>query len=242
MKLDEIKKLRGSDFDVLVKFLSMSVTTGEGVLAEFAKLKNAIRLGSGLSQFVYVPGTRDDRVVLVAHADTVWDSYMHYRDHETGMGADDRAGCAIVWLLKDTGHSLLILNGEESGMRGAKYLKNEHEHLFDKINRHRFMIEYDRRGSRDFKCYGVGTDEFRKYVAENMPGYTEPDRYSATDICELCERICGVNLSVGYTNEHTCNEELDIEDWANTLNMTRVWLKNKMPEFLLRRYVAQSMC
>ena len=44
-----------------------------------------------------------------------------------GIGADDRAGCAILWLLKDSGHSLLLLNGEEHGQIGATWLKEENE-------------------------------------------------------------------------------------------------------------------
>jgi hypothetical protein len=232
MKTHQIRKLKDADFKVLGEFLGMRLDSGEGVLDRFEELNGAIRCGTGSSQFVYVPGTREDRVVLVAHADTVWDSVNGYgMGKDEGMGADDRAGCAIVWLLKDSGHSLLILNGEESGMLGASYLKNEHEHLFDIINKHRFMVEFDRCNGTDFKTYNVGTKEFDSYI-EKMTGYKK--QYgSATDICVLCERICGVNLSVGYTDEHSRYEDLNIENWANTLLIAREWLKKEMPEFLL---------
>lgn len=70
----------------------------------------------GEDSFVYVPGKREDRVVLIAHADTVYNSGQEiifeegiYRSGTPycGIGADDRAGCAILYLLKDFGHSLL---------------------------------------------------------------------------------------------------------------------------------------
>jgi hypothetical protein len=53
-----------------------------------------------------------------------------------GIGADDRAGCAILWLLKDLGHSLLITDGEEKGGIGSKWLMNDTENadIAEEIN------------------------------------------------------------------------------------------------------------
>ena len=110
--------------------------------------------------------------MLVAHADTVWDELyekkpasqrlissrnsagqltLSGKNKKYGIGADDRAGCAILWLLRDTGHSLLILNGEESGQQGANYLKNECPDLFKEINQHHFALQFDRRNASDYK-------------------------------------------------------------------------------------------
>ena len=65
--------------------------------------------GEGDTRFLYIPGTRPDRVLLLAHADTVWDAKPGYpapvryvdgvyssQNPELGIGGDDRAGCAIL--------------------------------------------------------------------------------------------------------------------------------------------------
>ena len=75
-------------------------------------------------------------------------------------------------------------------------------------------MEFDRRN---------GTDEFRSYVAEKT-GYTEPDQLFSTDIVTLCHEIAGVNLSVGYHNEHHENEYLSIVEWEHTLEVVKQWL------------------
>jgi hypothetical protein len=36
--------------------------------------------------------------------------------------------------------------------------------------------------------------------------------------------MCGVNLSVGYYNEHTENERLVLAEWLHTLEMAQNWL------------------
>ncbi len=101
---------------------------------------------------------------------------------------------------------------------------DDNKDIADEINRdHQFVIQFDRRNGTDFKCYDVGTDEFRSYVAKKT-GYTEPDRRFTTDIVTLCHEIAGVNLSVGYHNEHHENEYLNIVEWEHTLNVVKEWL------------------
>ncbi len=191
-----------------------------------------MRRGEGRRQFLYRPGTRNDRVLLVAHADTVWESGRQeiasengiIRNRKGGLGADDRAGCAVVWLLRDLGHSLLIVDGEESGRQGSRWLMEANADIGNEINdTHNFVIEFDRRNGRDYKCYDVGTPEFRHYI-EAVTGYSEPDRHSYTDIGILCREIPGANLSVGYRNEHTEQECLVVEEWRHTLDLCGTWL------------------
>jgi tRNA(Ser,Leu) C12 N-acetylase TAN1 len=99
-------------------------------------------------------------------------------------------------------------------------------------NHHQFAVQFDRRNSKDFKCYTVGTKEFSDYI-EKETDYTEPDPFKYTDIVTLCQRITGVNLSIGYYNEHNENEILVLSEWKNTLDLCRVWLKKPyLPEFL----------
>lgn len=205
-------------------------------------------------------GPRPDAVVLVAHADTVWnicnDRPVRWRKNVdvdaptplsivdgivtrgpeslTGIGADDRAGVAIMLETIDLGHTLLITNDEEIGMIGARKLRGQGGAVFDRLQQHRFFLQFDRKGSRDFKCYDVGTDEFREYVHKET-GLTEPDRSSFTDVVTLCRDIPGVNISVGYEMEHTRNEMLDLSAWNQALSTVRSWLARPIPEFKLPR-------
>ena len=128
---------------ILEKFLNFDLDSADQVLQEFATLENAQFFPeiNCSDSFVYIPGSRKDRVLLVAHADTFFHDFHGpheiildgdiYRSMEdsVGIGADDRAGCAILYLLKDSGHSLLITNGEEIGCKAAHSIKNFHKEL-----------------------------------------------------------------------------------------------------------------
>lgn len=238
-----------NDTDILEEFLNLPLGSSDEVFNKFAGIPGAIRRGSGLEQFLFVEGNRVNRVLLVAHADTYWDE--HYgengnesqelfqldgiiRNKNSGLGADDRAGCAIIWLLKEMGHSILITNGEEHGRKGSNWLMNKNHDIADAINlNHQFVVQLDRRNDKDFKCYSVGTDKFRTYVRKTT-GYSEPDRSSYTDIVTLCRDICGVNLSIGYRSEHSEDEHLVVSEWVNTLNICRKWLSaSELPHFSL---------
>lgn len=240
--------MQDKDTETLIEFLEMPINSSDAVFDKFADLPNAILRGISPNRFLYIKGTRENKVLLVAHADTVWDSKATRREcvnkleindnvissanPASGIGCDDRGGCAMLWLLKDSGHSLLITDGEEQGMLGSYFLMHENKDIASEINSiHQFMIQIDRCNSTDFKCYDVGTDEFRKYVEERT-NYTEPDRDSCTDIKTLCKNICGVNLSTGYYEEHTASEYININEWQNTLNLLRDWLKEEtLPKF-----------
>ena len=58
-----------TDREVLEMFLSCSLDSPREVFDKFLTLKNAKLYGE--NDCVYVPGSRSDRVLLVAHADTV---------------------------------------------------------------------------------------------------------------------------------------------------------------------------
>lgn len=258
------------DVKVLMDFIRKPLESTKEIFDIFRNLPNAIYRESGVvdqQKFCYIEGTRPDKVILVAHADTVWyervsknsndilgsyglerNSLKRNTTHnpiivdgvvqstsDVGIGADDRSGIAILWLLKDMGHSLLIVDGEERGMIGSSWIMSHNKDIADKINNeHSFAIQFDRRGSSDFKCYSVGSDEFRGYLQKETL-YSEPERFSFTDICTLCTKVTGVNLSVGYYNEHTAREILVIKEWMVTLNMVRHWLsKPDLPRFEIK--------
>lgn len=236
-----------NEVDVLIGFLEMSLGETDAVFARFLTLPNAREyFDGGQRRFVYVPGSRPDRVLLVAHADTKWhgksDTHVVVLENGifssgtagVGIGADDRAGCAALWCLRESGHSLLITDGEEHGQIGANYLKDEQPQVAAEINQHAYMLELDRQGSQDCKYYDIPvTDIFRQYI-ESATGYSVPDKGSCTDIVTLCREICGVNISIGYSGEHHDYETLVLDDWLNTLKIVRSMLSGSQPRFLLQ--------
>ena len=248
--------------DVLMDFLSLRPEDSLPVLNRFSRLPGAVsRFDGGKNNYVYLPGQREDSVLLVAHADTVWDrfyaeeGYLFAFDGDPeglahrpvfsdgvvkqggselwGLGADDRAGCAMLWLLKDSGHSILVTDGEEHGQIGAHYLADHDPALLDELNAHRYMIQLDRRGGSDYKTYHIPVSgAFCEYIERNT-GFSDAGKSARTDIVALCKKICGVNLSIGYEHEHRENEILHTEAWLNTLNTVKRLLEAPQPAFPL---------
>lgn len=262
------------DETLLREFLEMPLESTDAVFQKFLDLKiegTIYKKGKGdFQEFLYIPGTRTDRVLLVAHADTYWSwqkeqgmwvktkstptpKNTDYHDpakivnQNGGLGADDRAGCAILWLLlheNDFGHSILITNGEEHGQRASKWLKESHSNLFQELNlKHQFILQLDRHGHCNFVHYGKATRTFEGYV-EAQTGY-KVEEGSASDISELCDNVCGANLCIGYNDEHcpgspkcsaSAKESLDTNVWATTLRICRKWLEQSdLPRYELWR-------
>ena len=234
-----------TDKEALELFLNYDLAHTDEIFDKFMTLPGAQRHEHvDVTYCVYVPGTRDDRVLLTAHADTVFGLEGRHRvkfdgerytslEEEDGIGADDRAGCAILWQLRESGHSLLITNGEERGCVGARAIRQHNPELYEELNCHSYMLEFDRRNAKDYKVYDIPvTREFKRFI-EIETGFTEPDNLSSTDIRVLCWDICGANLSVGYNYEHTELAYLVLEEWQNTLNIARKLLAKPQRQFLL---------
>jgi len=234
--------------DTLKEFLSYQLNSVEEILMRFATLPNAEwRKGNGeQQQFVFVSGNRKDAVTLVAHADTVFDYAEHSFSEEDGiiksttigcgLGADDRAGCAILWLMKESGHNLLVTDGEEHGQIGAKWLINSNTDIAEIIYNSSFMIQFDRRNGNDYKFYNIPiSEEFEEFIKQET-GYANAGKSSFTDIVTLCknaESCCGVNLSVGYYDEHSHYETLNINEWSTTLEKTKKMIEKPLKRFPL---------
>jgi len=253
----------------LREFLKFPLWNTDGIFNKFRWLEETERRtvvfhenkDNPKERFLYIEGSRPDKVVLVAHADTVWDKcyndyeleqiivregdYFRGTNPECGIGADDRAGCAVLWLLRNSGHSILITDGEDKacfggrpGLLGSRWLMAENgsdevKNIAKRINTHQFMIQLDKREGTDFKCYSVGTPEFKKYIHEKT-GYLHIEGTQRTDIVELCEEICGVNFSIGYYHEHTQDEQININEWLHTIKVVNALItENNIPRFLL---------
>lgn len=233
----------GAYKNLLLDFLRTPLDDGEQILRRFAALPGAV-MGEGenpLQRYVFVPGTRKDGVVLVAHADTVWDKHydkafsgeqdVKFEDGvfssanpDCGLGADDRAGCAMLWALRDCGHSLLVVDGEEHGKRGAHYLRKCNPKLFRKLNRHSYMIELDWAGTRSCLFNQVDNTEKFKAAMQTELNLALGGSKGGTDLQVLCRNVCGVNVGVGWHGCHTAGETLVLAEWENTLEALSAFL------------------
>ncbi len=250
LKLKANKTMPKSDTAILKEFLELPLWSSDEVFEYFRyELKSIFREApdNPKQRFVYIEGNKKKKVVLLAHADNYFDKDYGYpqtmhriieedgffiSEGKTGLGADDRAGCAMLYLLKDSGHSLLITDGEEQGKLGSRWLMESNQDIAEKINWHQFMIQLDLRNAKEFKCYSVGSDPFREFI-KSRTAFTEPDKELSTDITILCREIAGVNLSVGYYAEHSVYERINISEWENTLKILRKLVNEDLPRFSL---------
>ncbi|MDO5117528.1 MAG: hypothetical protein Q4D34_03485, partial [Eggerthellaceae bacterium] len=235
---------------VLERMLNMPISSPNSVFALFRTLPGAIEShGEGRQGYLFVPGTRKDRCVLVAHADTVFDTaydhepveqtvvfedgFYHGENSACSIGADDRAGCAMLWLLRKSGHSLLLLDGEEHGQIGSHFLKESNPELFAQINAHTFMVQLDRQGSSDYKTYQLRVPRGFTELVEHETGYALSESTGRTDIQVLCQDVSGVNLSVGFYDEHKPEERICLAEWENTLKVVRSMIAKPLKRYPL---------
>ena len=215
---------------VLKQFLSFPLDDSTPIFQMFLQLPGAVqsRGRRPMERFVYVPGAREDRVLLIAHTDTVWDA--HYKNPvsaavleekdgylcsgspSAGIGADDRAGCAALWLLRNSGHSLLLADGEEYRHWGARYLLRTQRRLLRELNRHCYLVELDLPGSLEYSFKGVAvTKRFERFIQQQ--GYRQTACKGGTDLRFLSRGRCGVNLSIGFYRQHTPREVIAARTW-----------------------------
>lgn len=252
-KTDIMPLTQDAALEILTEFLRCPLYDGSEVLQRFRALPNAQYFAGAapLERYVYIPGTRQDRVLLLAHVDTVWDeNYLHTRLETTpvfaenlmkgsnaavGLGADDRAGCALLWLLKDSGHSLLIFDGEEHGHGGAKLLPKSNKRLLREINRHRYMISLDLQGKDCCHYHGIlNSRAFQRYIEEQFAPKVLSFK-AGTDISFVARGACGVNLSIGYERQHSAAEYLSVPVWYETYVRLCKVLSHTQPRFRTRR-------
>lgn len=245
-KVDHPKK-------ILETFLSFPVDSTAEIFRLFAREAGMVVHSDGDKRtFAYFKGGRRDKVLLIAHADTVWDKrympdkkfqqsahlvngFYEGENGECGIGADDRAGCAMLYLLLNSGHSVLILDGEEHGQVGAHYLKDTYPDIYTELNEHQYMIQLDRRNANEYKCYDIPVSrEFREFIEKEF-SFGDAGTKARTDIVALCDKICGVNLSVGYYQEHTPQEKLCYEEWLHTYEVLAKLLEKKQERYLLKK-------
>lgn len=188
----------------------------------------------------YILAMGEIPIALVAHMDTVFKhpvQTLYYDSHKTtfwspdGLGADDRAGIfAILQVLKaGLRPSVILTTDEEIGGFGASALTMDYPTC--PIPGLKYLIELDRCGSKDAVFYCCASDDFKEYITEF--GFIEA-RGSFSDISILMPnwQICGVNLSIGYMNEHMHIETLDVSALMATVEKVKTMLQVRdIPHF-----------
>jgi hypothetical protein len=151
------------------------------------------------------------------------------------LGADDRAGVAIILnLLKEVGNirtippfKFVFTVGEEQGQYGAEAIDPE---FFEDVS---FGISLDRKNCKDIvyrsNSQEYSTLEFAEGVARvssrifSKENAFIPCQGGVSDLSVWSEkdaRPC-VNLSVGYFDEHTDDERLDLICWDRTHQLAK---------------------
>lgn len=199
------------------------------------------------NNYLYFPGTNKpkDRILMIAHIDTVRRTQLLRSDLSIDgniftsrtdcLGADDRAGvAALIWMMMKNGdgHSYLFTDLEECGGIGADAAVSD---LKNELSLHAYAIEPDRYGDGQAVFYdGTDNDEFEDYLGEIVPEF----RFSwgtYTDIATICPEIgiCGVNVSIGYINQHTSYETLFYDAWLRGIDtIDRLLNCSDIPKFV----------
>ena len=194
------------------------------------------------NQYIYAEGNIP--IALVSHMDTVFEREANYKNRELfydraknvmwcprGAGFDDKAGIfAILTILKDGFRPHVIFTmDEEIGGLGASALADTYK--FHPFNDLKYIIQLDRRNTNDCVFYDCDNEEFIDYVEKF--GFSEAYG-SFSDISELCPSwmVAGVNLSIGYDNEHTISEYLNVTALFATIKKVKNMLsETEIPFF-----------
>lgn len=93
------------------------------------------------------------------------------------------------------------------------------------------MIQLDRRGNNDCVFYDCYCPSFIEYI-ESFGFLEKKGSYSDISFLMPAWQVCGVNLSVGYEDEHSYTEHLDVNALFRTIKLvTKMLTQEKIPHF-----------
>ena len=208
------------DYDQVPERVSSSVISGYSYYSKYKSIDK--------SHFVFCEGTIP--IMLVAHVDTVFDYIPEQIFHDAkqkvmwspeGLGADDRAGVYAIMQILKTGlrPHVLLTNGEETGGDGAyAFVENYKNTLKDSMQVPiHYIIQLDRKGNNEAVFYGDTNKDFIKYITKQHKWTKNVGSF--TDISILCPAMgmSGVNVSVGYQNNHCESEFINTNHLNNTI-------------------------
>jgi hypothetical protein len=238
-----MRVLQDKDYRLFEKLVSLNEKQMVQAMTQLIKSK----YDNVIATKDYIIAIGDIPIALVAHMDTVFKfpvSDLYYDQKKgvlwspEGLGADDRAGIfAIIKILQDGFRpSIILTTGEEEGGVGACAICEKYPEC--PIPGLKYMIQLDRHGTNDCVFYDCYCPEFVDYV-ESF-GFCE--RWgSFTDISFLMPewQIVGVNLSVGYEDEHSKQEILCINPLFDTIKKVKKMLtETDIPDFVYDEIVA----
>lgn len=213
IRIETLKSLCKLKEETLLDMLSKILTT------EYGK-ENVIKTKD------YIIAKGNNPIGLVAHLDTVFENPPKEREifydskkqvmwSEAGLGADDRLGVFLILEIIKKGYrpTIIFTTKEENGGIGASILVSKYEKPIADM---KYLIQLDRRGKDDCVFYNCINEEFIEYV-ESFGFKEEAGLFS--DISVICPQwhIAGVNLSIGYHNEHSYIETAHLKEAYATL-------------------------
>lgn len=247
LKVNQIKIIKKG------KSLMKNVTLEQLLNFKTKDLQEALRKSASISNknsHIFLPHETKNKICLVAHIDTVLDFYesdmeikfnlKNKKIINSMMKADDRAGVfACLNIFYNTPQKdrpiVLLCDKEEVGGIGAKEACKKYKKILKDV---KYFIELDRRGINDCVFYQNEENYFKRYI-ESF-GFKETFG-SFSDISILCRhfRIAGVNLSIGFENEHSKHETLDIPAMHETIRKVRemVFDKSIKEQVVLPEYI-----
>lgn len=190
------------------------------------KFKGKTLISKG--NFILVHGQAP--VMLIAHLDTVHEQPV--RDicisadknilmSPQGIGGDDRCGVfALVKIYQSAQIKpwLLFTCDEEVGGLGAKQfcLAHKQRQLPTELDDLKFLIELDRKSSRDAVFYRCDNPDFEAYISGKGFNFAQG---SFSDISLIAPElgIAAVNLSCGYYAPHTRHEYINRKELDSTI-------------------------
>jgi hypothetical protein len=221
-----VKTFKDSELKTFEQLASLTQGSLKKVLASF--LKKHYSKVVHTDEYLFAEG--EIPVALTAHMDTVFklppeDIFFDQKKNvlwsPEGLGADDRAGVfAIVQIIRSgLRPHIIFTTDEEIGGKGAAALAK----LDCPFSNLKYIIELDRRGSNDCVFYDCDNKDFTNYV--ETFGF-EWNFGSYSDICEFCPawKVAGVNLSIGYRDEHSVSEVLFVGQMLSTIEKVKKML------------------
>ena len=230
-----MKTISANDYKLIKSLVKLSQESMRSTLATY--LEKKYEMVYKKKEFLMAIG--DIPIALVAHMDTVFDSTpvdIFYDSTQNvmwspqGLGADDRAGIFAILKILQAGFkpTVIFTTDEESGALGASALVAHFKKAPTDLN---YIVQLDRRGTNDCVFYDCENTMFTDYI--ETFGFVE--KYGTfSDISVICPAwgVAGVNLSVGYEDEHSYIERLYLTALFSTINKVKNMLKEEViPKF-----------
>ena len=174
-------------------------------------------------KYIYAKG--EIPIMLAAHMDTVhrkipsdifYDKTKKVIWAPEGIGGDDRCGVYSILHLITQGYRphILFTTGEEVGGIGADEFVFNYPLCPVDIN---YILELDRHGTDDVVFYNCNNRDFHEYVQSF--GFKKAwGTFSDISIISPAWEVASANVSMGYFNEHTTAEYVNLTILENTIS------------------------